>query len=125
MRPTAPMGAPPPVIVLDAASKNLPKLRQKKAGLQKKIDFIHDQLAKANKEMLELDRAIAKAEAQADVALSALHSQDAQPASGSRTASRSSHQRSRSPKPVGLVKASDPEEKTQKLAIWPPGAKRR
>ena len=70
--------------------------------------------------MLELDRGIAKAEAQADVALSALHSQDA---SSSRTASRSSHPRSRSPKPVGLVKASDPEEKTKKLAIWPPGAR--
>ena len=70
---------------------------------------------------MEIDKLIARREAHADAALAAIKAADERVT----MATRSSHKRPRSPKPVGLLKASDPEEKTKKYAIWPSGAKRR
>ena len=129
--------------VLTQTSHDLPELRLKRARVARKEEFLKRQAAKATQELMEIDKLIARREAHADAALAAIKAADAlqqqqqqlqqQPpdqvkatkVERATSATKSSHKRPRSPMPVGLLKASDPEEKKKQLAIWPPGAKRR
>ena len=136
------------MVVLNQTSHDLPSLREKRERVAKKEAFLRQQATKAAKELADLDAQIIRREAHADAALAALKAADEQREQQQQqqqqhekvrdkkdvghsqvprvtSATRPSCKRPRSPKPAGLLKASDPEEKKKQLAIWPSGAKRR
>ena len=133
------------MVVLNQTSHDLLSLREKRERVAKKEAFLRQQATKAAKELADLDAQIIRREAHADAALAALKAADEQREQQQQqhgkvrdkkavghsqvprvtSATRPSYKRPRSPKPAGLLKASDPEEKKKQLAIWPSGAKRR
>ena len=132
--------------VLTQTSHDLPDLHLKRTRVACKEDCLKRQAAKATQELLDLDKLIARREAHADAALVAIKAADEkQPQQqqhrqqhGLQTSSmkgpkapqdkrvtsvtRPPSTRSRSPLAPGLVRM---EAKQQKMAIWPPGAKKR
>ena len=115
-----PAGPPPPITLLSICSKELPELRARKAKLTHRLEMQRGLLAKTEAELREIEAQIASRDRQQAKALQRLNEEDERARERERirasrpvsprvaSASRSSHQRSRSP-----------------VKVWPRGAQRR
>ena len=138
MQPTPPEYAPPAITVLDKSLDLMPKLIKRQSALAKQISSLQLKiLDDARSKHDDVSKQIITLRAQYDAALARVRESEQQPQRRQQQhkqlsvseASRSSHQRSRSPLPVGLVRPVSPEEQTKKLAakqqVWPKGARQK